>query len=92
MKNNTYYLYLLSRINKIAEFQDGMNALERLDKELLFNVLFMTINRLASKIAKKDGYCHSLEVTNACIVLTYTDIKDITALIIKEPVILNYKG
>jgi len=90
MNKNAYYIYLLARIDKIAEFQDGMNATERLDKDLLFNVLFMTIDRIASEIARKDG--HTLDLINACSGLTYTDVRDITTLIIKEPEILNYEG
>ena len=89
MKKNAFYLYLLSNIDKVAEFQDGMTPVERANKKLLFCVLFMTIDRLAAEIAVRDGF--KAQIFKACISMTYTDIYAITELIVKQPEILEYE-
>jgi len=92
MKNNAYYKYLIANIDRIAEFQEGMTEDERKNEELmknvLFSVLFTTINRIAVLAAREDKFPE--EVSNACVALTYTDVYEITKLIVKQPEIMNY--
>ncbi len=94
MKDNIYYKYLLSNIDRIAKFQDGITTEERLDKKLIknviFSLLFTTINNLAFVATQEDKFPE--KVTKACEVLTYTDIYKITELIIKRPEILIYNN
>jgi len=89
-KTNKYYFYLVGRIDKVAGFQDGMSKEERANDKIRFNVLFMTIDRIAAEISKGNTE-YPKDLYNACICLTYTDIYTLTEMIINHPEIINYE-
>jgi len=92
MKDNPFYLYLLGRIDKVAQFQDGITEEESENKELvkqvLFSMIYMTADKIAQEASRNDRF--PAKVSKACVSLTYTDIYKITELLMVEPEVLDY--
>lgn len=79
---NPYYLYLQANLPLLKSYFQGLEPHEESNDTIKTCILFMTIDRLASTIAKEDGYKD--EVVHACVALSYTDVYLVSGWILED--------
>lgn len=81
-KLNPYYLFLQENVSLLDMCFEGLEAEEETNDTLKTCLLFMTIDRLASKISRDEGYGES--IVHACVALSYTDVYRMSTWILED--------